>query len=104
MKKFITILALALAMASPAAFAQHRGGGYRGGYHGGYHGCYGCGWIAPLVVGGAVVYGLTRSYEPPPPPVVYIEPQAQPATPPGCTRIISRDAYGRVITDETRCN
>lgn len=57
MKKYITLLALVM---STSAFAQH--------YHH-HHGSYGGNWIAPLIIGGAIGYGL-RSNQP-----VYINSQ-----------------------------
>ena len=70
MKKILVSLLLAV-LAVPA-FA-HGGGGYRGGYHGGYHRGSGWGWVAPAIIGGAVVYAATRpvyAYPPPPPVIV----------------------------------
>jgi hypothetical protein len=55
MKKLIALLLISL---SATAMAQHHH--HRGGYHGGYHGGGGWGWIAPAVIGGAVVYAATR--------------------------------------------
>jgi hypothetical protein len=54
MKKLIAILLLTL---SASAMAQHHHG-YHGGYYRGPN--YGWGWIAPAVIGGAVVYAATR--------------------------------------------
>jgi hypothetical protein len=54
-KLFITLV---LACATLPALAQHHGyhhGGHRGGYYGG-----GWGWVAPAIIGGAVVYAATR--------------------------------------------
>jgi len=55
MKKILTALAL-LVVAGTASAQWHHGGGYR--YHGGHGG--GWGWVVPAVIGGAVVYGVTR--------------------------------------------
>ena len=74
MKYFLVILAL---LFSVAANAQHRGG-YYGGYRGGYHGGWGVP-LLPLIVGGAVVYGLTQPstvYAQPYPP--YVQPGQTP--------------------------
>jgi hypothetical protein len=30
-------------------------------------------WVVPAIVAGAIVYGATRYYSPPPPPVQYVE-------------------------------
>lgn len=59
MKRLITMILIGL---SASAIAQHHHHGYRGGSYGGW------GWIAPAVIGGAVVYAATR------PPVV-VQPQ-----------------------------
>lgn len=77
MKKLLVILSLALAS---TAMAQHRP--YP---HHGRGGAHGWGWVAPALIGGAVVYGLTRPNIPPPPPppsVVYV-PQGLPPPPIG---------------------
>jgi hypothetical protein len=73
-KLFIT---LALACVTLPALAQHHGHGFR---HHGHHGHYrGHGsWVAPLIIGGAISYTLTR-----PEPVIiqqpiYIEQQPVP--------------------------
>jgi hypothetical protein len=78
MKKLL--IALSLVALSTSALAHERGG-YRGGYHGYYHGggCYGCGWVAPALIGGVIGYELAQPrviYEQAPvviqqPPVVY---------------------------------
>lgn len=73
-KLFIT---LALACATLPALAQHHGHGHRHhGHH--YRGPGYGGWVAPLIIGGAIGYTLTR-----PEPVniqqpVYIEQQPIP--------------------------
>jgi hypothetical protein len=61
MKKFIVALALAVSV-TPALADRY--------YHHPYHGHYrpGWGWIAPAVIGGAVVYAATR------PPVIVQQP------------------------------
>ena len=61
MKKLIAMFVLSAGLGSCAvpAFAQHHHGGhYRGGYN--------WGWVAPAVIGGAIVYGITR-------PPVYVQ-------------------------------
>ena len=84
MKK--TILALSLLAIVGTASAHEGFRGYRGGY---YHGgCYGCGWVAPALIGGVIGYELAR----PPvvveqpvivqPPQVVVQPQVQVAPPP----------------------
>jgi len=85
-------LALSLLLTAGMASAHDHGGfrgGYRGGYHGYYHGggCYGCGWVAPAVIGGVIGYELAQPYYAPPavtyvqPPVTYIQ---QPAPSVAC--------------------
>lgn len=107
MKKFIAILALALT--ATTAMAQHHGSYHRhnGHYyrHGGYYG--GGGWVAPLIIGGAVGYALTRPapvvVEQPP---VYVQPQPS-VVQPQCaryTRYIYQDQSGQVIREEIRCD
>jgi len=61
MKKLIVALALAVSV-TPALADRH--------YHHPHHGHYrpGWGWIAPAVIGGAVVYAATR------PPVIVQQP------------------------------
>ena len=61
MKKLIALILVTL---SATAMAQHRHGGY---HHHHHHG-NGWGWVGPALVGGAVVYAITR------PPVVVQQP------------------------------
>jgi len=68
MKYVITIL---LSILTFSASAQHRHYGHR---HNNNH----WGWVAPALIGGAIVYGATRQ-SPPPPPVVYPQPALPPA-------------------------
>jgi hypothetical protein len=81
MKK--TILALSLLAIVGTASAHEGFRGYRGGY---YHGgCYGCGWVAPALIGGVIGYELTRPttvYVEPQPSVVYVQPQPTVQAPP----------------------
>lgn len=70
------IIGLCLLLTS-AAHAQHR-------HHHGYHRHHvpNWGWVAPAVIGGAIVYGMTRPM--PPEPVYYIQqPTALPPAPLG---------------------
>ena len=60
MKKIIAILIL---VATTSVFAQHGHYGHRHHHHGS-----GLGWVAPALIGGAVVYAITR------PPVVVQQP------------------------------
>ena len=69
------LLVTALVLSSVPAMAQHHGYGY--GYHRHYHGGYGGGWIAPLIIGGAVGYAITRAPDPvivQQPPVIVQQP------------------------------
>jgi hypothetical protein len=97
MKKLFT--ALVLALSATATMAQHHGHhGHHHRHHGGNH------WVAPLVIGGVIGYGLTRPhYEPyyAPPPVVYVPP---PVYQSNCTRYIYQDQNGQTIKEEIRCN
>jgi len=68
MKYAITIL---LSILTFSASAQHR-------HHGHHHNNHNWGWVAPALIGGAIVYGATRS-APQPPPVVYQQPALPPA-------------------------
>ena len=52
MKKLLLSLSL-LAVVGTANAQWHHGGYYRGG-------CYGCGWVAPAIVGGVIGYELSR--------------------------------------------
>ena len=76
MKK--TILALSLLAIVGTASAHEGFRGYRGG-------CYGCGWVAPALIGGVIGYELTRPttvYVEPQPSVVYVQPQPTVQAPP----------------------
>ena len=81
MKK--TILALSLLAIVGTASAHEGFREYRGGY---YHGgCYGCGWVAPALIGGVIGYELSRPttvYVEPQPSVVYVQPQPTVQAPP----------------------
>ena len=75
MKKLIALILIALSI---PAMAQHRPYPHHG------HGGHGWGWIAPAIITGAVVYGVTRPA--PPPSVVYVPnptPQVLPPAPVG---------------------
>jgi len=83
MKKILTGLILSIMALS--ANAQHHHGHH--GYHGGYRGPS-WGWVAPALIGGAVVYAATRPVVVQQPPSVVITPQpnqvvAPYAPPPG---------------------
>lgn len=77
MKKLFAIMILCLAV---TAQAQHRP--YPHHHH--HSGGYGWGWVVPAIVGGAVVYGITRPTvpQPQPPTVVYV-PTGYPPAPIG---------------------
>lgn len=74
MKKLFAIMILCL---SAAAQAQHRP--YPHHHH--HHGGHGWGWVLPAVIGGAVVYSVTRP-TPPQQPVIVV-PQSLPPPPVG---------------------
>jgi hypothetical protein len=57
MKKVILATILGLSLVGTAS-AQHRGYYPHGGYYRG--GCYGCGWVAPVLIGGVIGYELSR--------------------------------------------
>lgn len=61
-------IGLILSSVAVAGFAQHRPYPHHRHYSGGWN------WVAPAVIGGAVVYGLTRPVTPPPvvqqPPII----------------------------------
>lgn len=102
MKKVVAILLLALSAST--AMAQHyHGNGIRHPHYRGHY--YGGGWVAPLIIGGAVGYALTRPapviVEQPP---VYVQPQPTPMVQSQCTRYIFQDQYGQTIREEVRCN
>ena len=67
MKKSLLALSLLVVIGSAVAHGPHRMGGWPGGHYG--SGCYGCGWIAPMIIGGAIGYELNR------PQTVYVEQQ-----------------------------
>jgi hypothetical protein len=52
------IIAALIAMAPLSGMAQHHGGMRHFDHHQHHRGSWG--WVAPAVIGGAVVYGLTR--------------------------------------------
>jgi hypothetical protein len=81
---FASILAMSALFAFSSNAQAHEGfRGYRGGY---YHGgCYGCGWVAPALIGGVIGYELSRPntvYVEPQPSVVYVQPQPTVQAPP----------------------
>lgn len=83
MKKYLALLTL---LSSVSAFAH--GPGYYRPYYPQYHNHYNNNWVAPLIVGGIIGYGINRYNNPPPPQVivqqqpVYIPP---PVYQPNCT-------------------
>lgn len=68
MKKLLAILLMTI---SVTAMAQHHG--HHGHHNNYYRGGNGWGWIAPAVIGGVVVYGMTRPQIVQQPPVVVIQ-------------------------------
>ena len=80
MKKLFLALSLLALVGTATAHEGFRG--YRGGY---YHGgCYGCGWVAPALIGGVIGYELTRptTVVVEQPPVYVQQPQPYIQTPP----------------------
>jgi hypothetical protein len=71
MKKLLAILLLTI---SASASAQHHGHRWNHGHGHGHRSVNNWGWIAPAVIGGAVVYAATRPYAvvQQPPSVVYV--------------------------------
>jgi hypothetical protein len=82
MKKLLLALSL-LAVVGTANAQWHHGGHHGGGYYRG--GCYGCGWIAPAIIGGVIGYEINRANQPvivQQPPVYVQQPQPYIQTPP----------------------
>jgi hypothetical protein len=78
MKKLLLALSLLAIAGSASAQWHHHGGYYRGG-------CYGCGWVAPLIIGGAIGYEINRANQPviiQQPPVIIQQPQTYGEFPP----------------------
>ena len=76
MKKLIVGVLLAMSSVAWAHSPYHNGWHYRHHHHGNYN------WVIPAVIGGAVVYGMTRPAE-----TVIVQPQPQVIVTPqnGCT-------------------
>ena len=73
MKKSLLALSLLVVIGSALAHGPHRMGGWHGGYYGG--GCYGCGWVAPAIIGGVIGYEIAnRPVIVEQPPVIYTQP------------------------------
>jgi hypothetical protein len=70
------LIAIILSVLALTANAQHR----HGHHHNGHYRSGGWGWVAPAIIGGAIVYGATR---PAPQPQVIYAPQALPPAPYG---------------------
>ena len=79
MKKLILALSLLAIAGSASAQWHHHGGYYRGG-------CYGCNWVAPLVIGGVIGYEINRANQPvivqQQPPIIIQQPQTYGELPP----------------------
>jgi hypothetical protein len=78
MKKLLLALSLMAIAGSASAQWHHHGGHYRGG-------CYGCNWVAPLVIGGVIGYEINRANQPviiQQPPVIIQQPQTYGELPP----------------------
>jgi hypothetical protein len=99
---FASILAMSALFAYSPQAQAHEGFHYRGGYiHRG--GCYGCGWVAPALIGGVIGYELSR-----PAPVIVQQPPVyvqQPTTiyvnPPGTIPPPAGYHYGQMIDPVT---
>jgi len=104
MKKILLAFTL---LASVAVSTNAMAWGYRGGYHGGYHGggCYGCGWVAPALIGGFVGYELAR-----PAPVVVesapvvVQPQVTYIQQPAPVVQVPPTGYHYVAITDPNCN
>jgi len=78
MKKLLLALSLLAVVGTANAQWHHHGGYYRGG-------CYGCGWVAPAIIGGVIGYEINRANQPvivQQPPVYVQQPQPYIQTPP----------------------
>ena len=68
MKKLLLALSLLAIIGSAVAHEGFRHYGYRGG-------CYGCGWVAPAIIGGVIGYEIAnRPVIVEQPPVIYTQP------------------------------
>ena len=68
MKKSLLALSLLAVIGSAVAHEGFRHYGYRGG-------CYGCGWVAPAIIGGVIGYEIAnRPVIVEQPPVIYTQP------------------------------
>ena len=109
MKKFVLAIVIGMSMIGSAVandrhYRPHHRPHVQHHHHHGHHGNHR--WVAPLIIGGAIGYGATRYYSPPPvyyrdTPVIVHNP---PMPAPQCTRYIYQDSYGNTIREETRCD
>ena len=68
MKKLLLAFSLLSLIGSAVAHEGFRHYGYRGG-------CYGCGWVAPAIIGGVIGYEIAnRPVIVEQPPVIYTQP------------------------------
>ena len=68
MKKLLLAFSLLSLIGSASAHEGFRHYGYRGG-------CYGCGWVAPAIIGGVIGYEIAnRPVIVEQPPVIYTQP------------------------------
>lgn len=66
--KLIIVSVFSAILTMSTLFALSNTAEAHGYWHGGYRGgCYGCGWVAPAIIGGAIGYELAqpRYYTPP---------------------------------------
>lgn len=78
MKRLIFTVLMFVATSS---WAQH--GWHRYQHHHHHYHSRSADWIVPAIIGGAVVYAVTRPVAPPPAPVVIYVPQGHPLPPVG---------------------
>ena len=78
MKKLLLAISMLAVFGTANAQWHHHGGYYRGG-------CYGCNWVAPLVIGGVIGYEINRANPPvivQQPPIIIQQPQTYGELPP----------------------
>jgi len=93
---FVLFVSMGISIAGPHHSQRNNQGQHsnRGGHHGS--------WIAPVIIGGIIGYGLSRPYYYPP-PIVYQYPPVYIGPPQKCTTYIYKDQYGNTTREETYC-
>lgn len=97
---------LATVILSSVAFGALAHGPVYHHHHGYYGGGGGWGWVAPAVIGGAIVYGVTRPSQPvvvQQPPVVVQQPQVIYSTQPNCSPWTETQNPDGTITRSRTC-